>query len=166
FELVQRLLARQQVGNIELDAIPPPEQVAADQYEYSPCPPRIGPFPLHPRLFMHSFLHPKDHLGSLGLSRLPKKLHSPLGFHGDEPAGQQPEGWGIYIVEGYRWSLFRWLGLCATVISTVLSVLWCVVTGDIQGGTGVGNLCMGLLAVVLCVVLLGIRAAGPVEMYV
>ena len=86
---------------MELDAIPPPEQVAADKYEYSPCPLRIGPFPLHPRLFMHSFLHPKDHLGSLGLPRLPKKLHSPLGFHGDElAAGQQPEGWGIYIVEG------------------------------------------------------------------
>jgi len=151
---------------MELDAIPPLEQVAADKYGYSPCPPRIGPFPLHPRLFMHSFLHPKDHLGSLGLTRLPKKLHSPLGFHDDEPvaAGQQPEGWGIYIVEGYRWSLFRWLGLCATMISTVLSVVWCVLTGDVQGGTGVGSLCMGLLAVVFCVVL-GIKETGPVDIY-
>ncbi|KAK4447974.1 hypothetical protein QBC34DRAFT_381806 [Podospora aff. communis PSN243] len=165
-ELLQRLLSGQVVGNIELDSIPPLEQVTAGNYEYSPCPPRIGRFPLDPRLVMHSFLHPEDHLGSVGLTSLPKKLNGPLRSQGDARAGQRPEGWGIYIVEGYRWSLFRKIGFCATVVSMVLSVSWCFCTGDVQGGTGVGNLCMAFLGALLCVVLLGIKVAGPVEMYV
>jgi hypothetical protein len=159
-ELVQRVLSGECVGNIEFDSIPPPKEVSAENYEYSPCPPRVGRFPLDPHLFMHSFLRPRDHMGSVGLTRLPKKLYSPLRFVGDAAGAGQPEGWGIYIVEGYRWSLFRRLGFVAILSFSVLTVLWCALTGDVQGGTGAGSFSVTLLGVLLMVLFLGVKVAG------
>jgi len=67
-------------------------------YTSHPCPPNIGPFPVHPHLSMHSCLRPGDHMGSEALKRLPKKLHTEL-KHDNDP----PMGWVVYIVEGYDW---------------------------------------------------------------
>jgi hypothetical protein len=99
-------------------------------------------------------------MGSVGLTRLPKKLYSPLRFVGDAAGAGQPEGWGIYIVEGYRWSLFRRLGFVAILSFSVLTVLWCALTGDVQGGTGAGSFSVTLLGVLLMVLFLGVKVAG------
>ena len=126
----------------------------AGNYAFTPCPPRIGRFPIHPHLFMHSFLHPGDHMDSVALLRLPKKLRGEL-RQGSDAEEAQPVGWGVYIIEGYCWSLVRQLGVVAIVLLLLLAVLWCVLLGDVQSGMGVGQCAVGFLATLFWLLVLG-----------
>ena len=106
-----------------------------------------------PHVFMHSFLEPGDHTGSLLVERLPKKL-------GQKLSSQQfPSfGWGIYIIEGYNWKLLRrcvFSGLFATFL---FMLLWGIVKKDVQGGAAIAQYSVGVLALALPVYMIELRS--------
>lgn len=142
------------LGNFEVDSIPGLKELLDGQYAYRPCPPDIGKLPIHPHLFMHLFLHPGDHLGTLAVERLPKKLNSKLSATNNSTSNT-PVGWGIYIVDGYNWTLIRLLFFCALALCITLGVGWSVFKQDVQGGMGIGSFVVALLVSVLSVCLLG-----------
>ncbi|KAK1751395.1 hypothetical protein QBC47DRAFT_417310 [Echria macrotheca] len=146
FELLLLRESGECVGNYETGAIPSRAEVAKHQYAFSPCPPRIGPLPLPPNIFMHGFLNPGDHLGPMAVEMLPKKLWSPLRWDAQAHGSFDiPAGWGFYIVEGINWPLVSWCAAVALLGVTVLTVVWSVLAGDVQGGTGLGQYCLAVL---------------------
>ncbi|TPX17990.1 uncharacterized protein E0L32_011937 [Thyridium curvatum] len=152
-QLVFRHKSKECVGNFYLDtadSIPPPKHVREGLYTYKPCPVDMPPFPIHPHVFMHSFLYPGDHCGSQIFQRLPKKMHCQLSCQ-DDPF-QTPMGWGICIVDGFDWRLLRILVLSTVLVSCVVTVLWSALMKDVQGGTGMGQYAMALLAMSLTVI--------------
>lgn len=92
FELLRRNKSGKCIGNFETDSIPSAEEARVYKYDYMPCRPIIGKLPIQPHIFMHYFQDPGDHIGSLAVDRLPKKLDKELSCD-DKP----PIGWGIYI---------------------------------------------------------------------
>lgn len=60
--------------------------------------------------------------------------------------------WGIYIVDGFNWRLLRMLVLSTVLVSCVVMVLWSALMKDVQGGTGMGQYAMALLAMSLTVI--------------
>ena len=143
------------VGNFEGDSIPSIKEVYRGEYTYKPCPPNIGRYPIHPKVFMHSFLEPGNHTGCVAVQRLPKKLHCELTCAISVDAVPLPEGWGIYVVEGFNWGLIRLIVAVFVVLTLVLSVTWSIAIGDVQGGVGIGQYAVALVAVALTTVLLG-----------
>ena len=110
----------------------------------------MPPFPIHPHVFMHSFLYPGDHCSSQIFQRLPKKLHCQLSCQNDQL--QTPLGWGVYITDGINWRLVRISVLSGVVVSCAITLAWSVLMRDVQGGTGLGQYAMSVLAMSLTVV--------------
>lgn len=96
---------------------------------------------------MHSFRDPGDHTGSLAVERLPKKLRQKLSCGNNQL--NVPVGWGVYIIEGYNWKLIL-RGAAGTLFATfLLTVLWSYLKKDVQGGMGIGQYSIAILALVL-----------------
>ncbi|KAK4167659.1 hypothetical protein QBC43DRAFT_135738 [Cladorrhinum sp. PSN259] len=144
------------VGPYEVNSIPSRKEVKRLEYSFSPCPPLIGPLPMPPEIFMHSFLDPADHFGPMAVSILPKKLDNPLCT-----ASMNPTGWGFYIVEGINWPLVFWTTVVTLFVITVIALVWIECTGDIQGGMGIGQFCIGVVAVLASVWALYITLEKP-----
>jgi hypothetical protein len=104
---------------------------------------------MHPDVFMHSFLEPGDHTGCLAVERLPKKMHQELSCNGDPTC--LPVGWGIYITEGFNWKLIQRVIIGAIVTTTALVLVWSIMNGDVQGGTGIGSFCVAVVALLAAV---------------
>jgi hypothetical protein len=147
FELIRRHKSGECVGNFEKDSIPSKKEVLKAEYSFKPCPPTIGKLPMPPHIFMHSFQEPGDHTGSLAVERLPKKLREKLSCHNNQL--NVPVGWGIYIIEGYNWKLIRRCAGSAFLATFILTVLWCILKKDVQGGTGIGQYSIAALALAL-----------------
>lgn len=86
---------------------------------------------------MHSFQDPGDHTGSLAVQRLPKKLRQKLSCYDNQL--NMPIGWGVYIIEGYNKRLIQWCAAGILFATFFLTVLWCSLKNDVQGGTGIGQ---------------------------
>lgn len=102
-----------------------------------------------PHIFMHSFLEPGDHTGSVIIERLPKKV-------GERLSSQQFPGfgWGVYIVEGYNWKLLRKSTLMALSISSIPMLSWSIWRKDVQGGIGMGQYLVAVLTLALSIIVL------------
>lgn len=148
FELIHRRISGECIGNFEKDLIPPEEKVHEQEYTYKPCPPMTGKFPIHPNVFMHSFLNTGDHTGSLAIERLPKKLHEKLSCSVSNQF-PIPVGWGIYIIEGYNWRLIMRCAGGVFFASFVLTIVWCWLKKDVSGGTGIGQYSVATIALAL-----------------
>lgn len=95
-------------------------------------------------------------MGLVALRRLPKKLHNPLASAVHAVAdGLMPEGWGVYIIEGYCWAKLRRGGIFAATLMLLVAILWCVLTRDIQGGMGIGQCSVGFLTMMLALLVMG-----------
>jgi type II secretory pathway pseudopilin PulG len=85
---------------------------------------------------------------------LPKKLHQKLCWDGAaNNMNNLPYGWGFYIIEDVDWVV-----VAVTVISilfavTLLTIVWSMAKGDVQGGVGIGQYCVAVLAVLICLAL-------------
>lgn len=117
-------------------------------YAYKPCPPDSGKLPIPPHVFMHYFQEPGDHLGSLAVERLPKKLREKLSC--DNNQRNTPIGWGVCITEGYNWKLIRRCVGCAVLAVTIFTILWGKLK-DVQEVTGIGQYSVAALALALSV---------------
>ncbi|KAI1362011.1 hypothetical protein F5Y08DRAFT_330434 [Xylaria arbuscula] len=155
FELVSRSNTGECIGNYEKDSIPGKEEIARKEYTLSPYPPRIGRVPIQPHVFMHSFLSPGDHLGGLAVQQLPKKVGRRLKCTRQARNSLDvPHGWGIYIVEGINTSL---VVLCLGGLVGLLSLLvllWSTLRGDVQGGTGIGQYGLAVIALATAILTL------------
>ncbi|KAJ8131083.1 hypothetical protein O1611_g2546 [Lasiodiplodia mahajangana] len=152
FELVHRSSTGECVGNYEKNSIPGKLEVANREYTFSPCPPRIGTMPIHPHVFMHSFLNPGDHLGKLALLQLPKKVGRRLQCapQSRDPS-DLPYGWGIYIVEGLNTILVSLLLLGIVGVVTLIVLLWSAIKSDVQGGTGIGQYGLAVMGMIVAI---------------
>ncbi|KAI9752453.1 MAG: hypothetical protein M4579_005628 [Chaenotheca gracillima] len=156
FQLVLRHKSKECVGSFEVDSIPSKAEMLKFQYDFEH--PRIGKLPIPPHIFMHSFREPGDHLGDMIFRALPKKLRAELTCENLQQ--NRPIGWGIHIIEGANWRLIRVLILVALLLIFVGTVLWCALRGDIQGGAGLGQFAVGLLALGVPVVIFD-KASQP-----
>ncbi|KAI0411017.1 hypothetical protein F5X98DRAFT_384517 [Xylaria grammica] len=152
FELIRRSNTGECVGNYERNSIPGQSEVANMQYTFSPCPPRVGTLPIQPHIFMHSFLNPGDHLGDSCLVQLPKKVGRRLKCV-TQPRDpfDIPYGWGIYIVEGLNTLLVSLLLICVVALVTLTVLLWSALKSDVQGGTGIGQYALAVMAAILAI---------------
>ncbi|KAI0148403.1 hypothetical protein GGR57DRAFT_240064 [Xylariaceae sp. FL1272] len=153
FELVHRNRTGECVGNYEKDSIPGLDEVMRKEYTFRPCPPRIGPLPIQPHLFMHSFNNPGDHLGGLTVQQLPKKVGRKLKCT-TQPRDPLhiPHGWGVYIVEGLYTFFASLLLAVILVIITLIVSLWSVLKSDVQGGTGgIGQYALAVVGTVVAI---------------
>lgn len=132
-----------------MDKIPSKDEAKKFGYHLNPCPPDIGELPIMPHLFMHSFREPGDHTGSLVVERLPKKIGKKLSSQ--EYPGF---GWGIYIIEGYNWKLLRKCVVGALFATFIVMLLWSILRKDVQGGAGIGQYSVAVLALALPVYVL------------
>ncbi|CAM1503272.1 Fc.00g080480.m01.CDS01 [Cosmosporella sp. VM-42] len=147
------------VGNYTTNSIPSKEQVFRQEYAFSPCPPAHGDVPIPPDIFMHAFLDPMDHLGTIATVSLPKKLQCQLRWVSSiHNVHNLPIGWGCYIIEGVHWSLAASYTSIIALAVTILTVCWSATTGDVQGGTGIGQYCVAVLAVLSSAILLSSNA--------
>ncbi|KAI1750284.1 hypothetical protein F4782DRAFT_252796 [Xylaria castorea] len=149
FELVRRSNTGECIGNYEKDSIPGKEEMARKEYTLTPYPPRIGRIPIQPHVFMHSFLNPGDHLGGLAVLQLPKKVGRRLKCTA-QPINplDVPYGWGVYIVEGVNMFLVSLLLAGILALVTLAVLLWSTLKGDVQGGTGIGQYALAIVAFV------------------
>ncbi|TRX94215.1 hypothetical protein FHL15_004983 [Xylaria flabelliformis] len=147
FELVRFKKSGACVGNYETNSIPSIKEVIRQEYTFNPCPPRIGRLPIQPHIFMHSFLNPGDHSGSLAVSQLPKKVNEMLRMTELDNSQELPYGWGIFIVEGFNETLVAYIVLLVLSIILLVVVLWSSILKDISGGVGIGQFGLGFAAV-------------------
>ncbi|KAK7995013.1 hypothetical protein PG990_013786 [Apiospora arundinis] len=136
FNLVRLNKSGECVGNYKANSIPSFKEVEKREYAYSPCPPLIGPMPIQSHLFMHSFLNPGDHSGSLAVQQLPKKVGTRLActtghMNGNANAIEPPFGWGIYIVEGLNVTLIVWLLGAGLLSIFLLATVWATAYNDV-----------------------------------
>ncbi|KAL6411015.1 hypothetical protein AUP68_07449 [Ilyonectria robusta] len=87
---------------------------------------------------------------------LPKKLRSKLFW--DTSANNvfnAPIGWGFYIIEGVDWlAMTKWV-FGFVLLATTFTIAWSTVRNDVQAGTGIGQYCIAVLAVLISTVVLG-----------
>ncbi|KAI1749652.1 hypothetical protein F4782DRAFT_512657 [Xylaria castorea] len=155
FQLLYLQKSKECVGNYEFNSIPSRTEIYRQEYAFSPCPPALGDLPIPPALFMHAFLDPGDHMGSMAVEMLPKKLRRDLSW--DDSINNSlnvPVGWGFYIIEGLDWLGVTWCIVITTLAVTLLTILWSALMQDVQGGTGIGQYCIAVLAVMVSAVLL------------
>ncbi|KAK7959169.1 uncharacterized protein PG986_004023 [Apiospora aurea] len=153
FGLIRRHKSGECVGNYQTNSIPTLKEVIQREYAFSPCPPLIGPMPIQSHLFMHSFLNPGDHSGSMAVGQLPKKVGRKLRCTGltgqlSDPS-TMPFGWGIYIVEGLNTTLVVWLLGAGLLFVFLLTAVWTTVNDDVQSGMGIGQFALAFLALLL-----------------
>lgn len=155
FQLLYLKRSQECVGNYTTNSIPSRKEVQAQEYTLNPCPPTHGDVPLPPDLFMHVFLDPGDHLGSMAAEMLPKKLRSKLFWDTSvNSVGNAPIGWGFYVIEGVDWFAMTMLVFGVVLFATILTIVWSTVRNDVQGGTGIGQYSIAVLAVLISTVVL------------
>ncbi|KAK5663757.1 hypothetical protein OQA88_4188 [Cercophora sp. LCS_1] len=155
FQLLNLQKSGECIGHYQTNSIPTRKQVLNQEYAFAPCPPLLGDLPMPPDIFMHAFLDAGDHLGPMAVEVLPKKLWRALAW--DRRVHDHfniPQGWGFYIVEGINWPLVQWCAAITLFGVTVLTVCWSVLMTDVQGGTGLGQYCLAVLALSVSVYLL------------
>lgn len=120
------------------------------EYAFSPCPPQTpSGLPIEPEFFMHAFLKPGDHF-DCALQILPKKLRRKLFWdNAIHDNGNRPSGWGFYIEDGTNWAFVTSFVLVIVGILFLITVLWCCLMKDVQGGTGIGQFGLGILATIV-----------------
>ncbi|KAI0549590.1 hypothetical protein F4679DRAFT_584307 [Xylaria curta] len=155
FQLLYLRKSKECVGNYEVNSIPSRTEIYRQEYAFSPCPPILGDLPIPPALFMHAFLDPGDHMGSMAMEMLPKKLRRELSWDAslNNPLNV-PIGWGFYIVEGLDWLCVTWCIVITTLTVTLLTIFWSALMQDVQGGTGIGQYCIAVLAMIVSAALL------------
>lgn len=159
FHLLRLQKSTDCVGNYTVNSIPSRAEILRGEYAFRPCPPPHGDVPIPPDVFMHVFLDPGDHLGSMAAEMLPKKLHSKLGWDDTiNNASNLPVGWGFYIVERVDWVVTAWCIVGIITVVTLLTIVWSTVKRDIQGGTGIGQYCIAALAFLTTAIMLGNRS--------
>lgn len=104
---------------------------------------------------MHWLRDPGNHGGSLAVQALPKKLRVKLSCHNNQ--NNRPVGYGVYIIEGYNLGLITMCSLGALFLTLILTLLWCILKKDVQGGTGIGQYAVAVLAVSLTALGLHVR---------
>jgi len=156
------------VGFLKKGELPPEEEVSSKRYHLFPYPLRD---PLASHLFMHAFLNPTIHYKRLALNLLPKKLGTRLSCvsnpltTGLNPEPAAPVGWGIYVIEGPNWPIIRLWVFGGLHIIGVISVLWCTLRHDVQGGMAIGALLVALLVAYITVKVYGwSEGQGGVEL--
>ncbi|KAK3375548.1 hypothetical protein B0T24DRAFT_202892 [Lasiosphaeria ovina] len=155
FQLLHLKKTSECVANYQVNTIPLRKEVLSQEYAFSPCPPQVGQLPMPPHLFMHGFLDPGDHMGPMAVEMLPKKLWRRLGWDGRvHDHFNIPTAYGFYIVEGVNWPFMSWCAAVALLLVTALTVAWSVLAVDVQGGTGLCQYCLAVLAVSVSVYLL------------
>ncbi|KAJ9155462.1 hypothetical protein NKR23_g2030 [Pleurostoma richardsiae] len=152
FQLLRLVKSKECIGNYQKDSIPSTKEVLREEYAFRPCPPKLGDLPMPPAIFMHCFLNPGDHLGSMAVDMLPKKLKCELICKSNGPSFDMPYGWGFYIVEQWEWLRVAWCLMAIGAVSTLITVLWSVLKKDVQGGTGLGQFCIAVLMLVMSIV--------------
>ncbi|KAL2208342.1 hypothetical protein CC79DRAFT_1381399 [Sarocladium strictum] len=136
------------IGKYKTERIPSIKEIMGGQYAMNPCPGTYEDFVISPEVFMHEFTSPGDHTGAAASDALPKKLHSKLLWDKNvNNIGNTPVGWGFYIVEGIEWEAVAWCTTAILIAVTVLTIAWSEYTNDVQGATGIGQFCLGALAV-------------------
>ena len=130
------------VGRYKIKRIPSTKEIQSGQYVMNPCPGTCEDFIVSPEIFMHEFLNPGDHTGAAASDALPKKLHSKLLWNKTVNNFQN-------MVEGIDWDVVTWCTIVLLIAVTVLTIVWSECTKDVQGATGVGQFCIGALAVLI-----------------
>lgn len=92
-------------------------------------------------------------MGSMATEALPKKLRNELQWNESvHDSVNMPIGWGFYIIEDVAWFLVGWWVAGLVVVVTALTLIWCAFMHDVQGGTGIGQYCLAVLAILIAVV--------------
>lgn len=139
---VQFTVEEHQRADISFDPpiIPPPQEVAARNYEYAPCPLTTRP---SPQTFLHyrqctSCSERRDKKKQL-FRRLPKKLSRALldVYLRAEP-GEDVLGWGVLVVEGPNSTAITWLGALMLTTSAAVSIVYTVVSKEASSGFAIG----------------------------
>ena len=94
-------------------------------------------------------------MGSIAVEMLPKKLRERLRWDSSiNDSLNVPVGWGFYIVEGFDWLRVTWCVVFAMMAITLLTISWSALKQDVQGGTGIGQYCIAMLAGVVSIIML------------
>jgi hypothetical protein len=125
--------------------MPPEEEIMAGRWSYQF--PLTGRLPIPTDTFLHYTRHPEEHTGQTWVKRLPKKLD--ISMYKEQ--GELPMGWGVQIIEGPNRAVIAWIFAALAFLSCIAAIVWSAVKGDIQGGTGLGQLLLSVLATVLAV---------------
>ena len=121
--------------------IPPPNEVIARNYEYTPC-------PLTTRPSAQTFLHYRDCTSCIKsrekkkklFRRLPKKLsRGLLDVYLHAPPDEDVLGWGVLIIEGPNKLVITMLGSVMLTLSVVVSVIYTSISKDASSGFTVGS---------------------------
>jgi hypothetical protein len=81
------------------------------------------------------------------INRLPKKLLARLKYRARLVEGNI--GWGVLIIEGLNRPFLSGLWPVFLLLSSVATVLWSVLKGDVQGGFGMGSFLVGVISAFL-----------------
>jgi hypothetical protein len=139
---IQFTVEEHQRADISFDPpqIPPPQEVAARNYEYAPCPLTTRPSP-------QTFLHYRQCKSCTGrrdkkkqmFRRLPKKLHRALldVYLRAEP-DEDVFGWGVLVVEGPNSTGITWLGALMLTFCAIVSIVYTVISKDASAGFTIG----------------------------
>lgn len=121
--------------------IPPPHEVAARNYEYTPCPLTTRP---SPQTFLHyrectTCLTSREKKKKL-FRRLPKKLSQGL-LDIYLRAGPEEDvlGWGVLVVEGPNKAAITMLSAVMLTLSVAVAVVYTSVTRDASSGFTIGS---------------------------
>jgi hypothetical protein len=141
--LKQFTVEEHQRADISFDppVIPPPDEVAARNYEYTPCPLTTRP---SPQTFLHyrdcSFCTSSREKKKKLFRRLPKKLSRGLL---DMYLRTGPEedilGWGVLIVEGPNKGAITMLSAVMLTLSVIVAIVYTSISKDASSGFTIGS---------------------------
>jgi hypothetical protein len=131
------------VANFETDSIPSEKHVLNGDYTFTPCPPQVGRLPIKSELLLHWLRDAGNQSGSLAVQALPKKLQTKLSCYNDQD--KRPIGYAIYIVLGCHKFLISILLLGGILATMILTLILCILKGDVQTWTGMGHYLLALL---------------------
>jgi hypothetical protein len=123
----------------------PPSNVR--DYKYSPVPLKPLP-PMRAEVFLHFLEYGDDdnvHNGCHWLQRLPTRLKARIIDTPKTPVW----GWGIYIIKGPNRPVIFWITMVTMFAIVLAAILWSSLHDDIQGGTALGSLIVGMPTVAM-----------------
>jgi len=140
---------RHRVGILDKPmAIPGHADMAAEGYDYHPCPLRPPPIPAN--IFLHHLANPGPHRRLRWGGRIPQKLDSSI--HQTPDPDTLVMGWGVHIIEGLNRFNILLCALVGLLVSGVVSVAWAVARDDVQGGFGIGAWMASVQSIVVMLV--------------
>lgn len=138
------------------DKYPPQEELDERRYHYR-CPKIVMPA----NVFLH-YLHRarlnhwNEHVGSIWLQYLPKRLDTSIFDMVQNPGGTDKEeivfGWGVHILEGPNHAGLSIILAVGIVVSFVVSGMVVGFTKTQEQGFGVGSFLMGIVTCVMAAV--------------